>query len=306
MRGLLIALCASLALSGEAHAQFASGSFGAGNGFSAKKPSAGSSYTGPLDAVSGTASASAGPCYSLRACSASAASANAKAVNVCDAATNTTCLDITVLSSGDLDTATALAGPCASSCDIAKWYDQLGSGHDAPQSTNSARPVLSFSCQGTKACLTVNGSQGFNTTSFPTLAQAWTIASTAYRTSGGFSAIMGDSNPYGSYFYTSANTADTNAGTHLTATAADATWHALVSVANAASSVTNVDGTGTSGAAGSNSITGSSVQIFTGGFGNLTGKAEEVIAFSTGLSSGDQTAYCHNARLYYSGIGGSC
>lgn len=89
-------------------------------------------------------------------------------------------------------------------------------------------------------------------------------------------------------------------------TAANGTAHAIQGVFNGASSILNVDGTGTTGSPGAASLSGNFIlgNTFSGGTSWL-GRIGEAGEWGVGFSTGNNTSLCGNQRLYY-GTPGSC
>lgn len=150
--------------------------------------------------------------------------------------------DIVILSSGDLDVATATTF-CSTTCGINIFYDQSGNGNDLDVST---RPSFGFSVLGAHPAGQFNGTTEYiRSTNTVTVAQPFTMYAVANRTSGtGYQAALITLNING--FIGFANSANNAAfltlGGEIDKAATDGTTHSLIGVANAASSILTVDG----------------------------------------------------------------
>lgn len=228
-------------------------------------PVAGTIYQGPGDVASGATA-----WYGFFAYSGAVASAHQNAYRVCDTATESTCTTITYLTNGHSDDATAAASAaCAVSCRIVTFFNNISGGApgDAAQSIHTGG-VVTFNSLGTCPTFAVSG-QTYRSTSFTAQAQPWTFVTVAERT-GAFTTaqtVIGDvAGNAGLQFQNTANTVNGYASSQLTHAATDSTWHALQLVANGASSVTSVDGSTTTGNAGTSNI--SQLQLDTDAFAN--------------------------------------
>lgn len=286
----------------------------------------GSGYTGPGDIQSYVA------WWGLR-CYNSAYSGNV--ADIWDAATgNTTETLLTCSAGGTINqTIHPLATTCASSCVVAKLYDQTGNNAcennsvsgfscDVSQATNANRPTLTVSCQNGHPCVVFSGASsqqlliqgGANATGLTSaVAQPWSVSGVVERT-GNFTTFQstvsfGHNNitaPLG--FGASANTIALNAGSTVTAAGTDNAWNAVQSVANGSSSTIRVNGTTTSSLnPGTRSIP--NFQDGTNGFGHIgsdgfgdftTGEFAEGGILSGAMSSGNQSSTEANERAYWS------
>lgn len=157
-------------------------------------------------------------------------------------------------------------------------YDQIGTNH-LTQATKANQPqflpdggpssgVPSMEFQGNQWVFggSVNASQ-------PVTAMATAIRKAAFTSFNvPFQLGAGGSTIFSLSFTSSANTAAMFAGTVLSATAADSTWHVLQGVGNGGSSAVQVDATNTTGNAGAGSGTGQALVIGTNATGGGTDK----------------------------------
>jgi hypothetical protein len=265
-----------------------------------------SSYIGPVDAVSGATEF-----YGLRAYNKAYATGTNNAITI-RRTSDSTSTNIVILTSGALDVATATTFCASTTCFASTLYDQI-SGKNVTQATTSAQPQLTFNCLNTSLpCLTFSSasSQQLTTSGFVTSAQPNTLSFVAERNgnTGSTNSVIGAFNASQVGYGPAANQAFIFAGSEPTVTAADNALHAVQGVLNGTSSSLNVDGTLTGSlSAGSSSIlqpvsigsSGNNGNYFQGLF------AEAIVYEGVAMTSGNQTALCHNQRLYY-GSGGSC
>lgn len=272
-----------------------------------KKPSgAPPAYVGPGDVKSGAKTF-----YGLRAYSAAIASGGITAAIRVQRASDSQACDILLASTGDLGNVTSCTGSAtgaasafcnATTCTVQDWYDQINGWTAQPGSG----PTLVFNCNGTKPCTVWGGAGRLENFLGTATAQPLTITAVAIRT-GVFTsqqAILTDTEGVG--FAASTNTVYGHYGADQTATAADNAWHALQFVINDASSVINVDGTGT--AAASIGTNGQSNDYYLGSFAGtipLTGDISEIGIWPSAFSSGEQTSMCHNIFVWW-GTSTSC
>ena len=170
---------------------------------------------------------------------------------------------------------------------------------------------LTSSCIGALPCMTFNGVQFLQLAGSYTQAQPLTYSVVSERT-GALTSVNAlyeqDFTPFTQISYeASANTIRIYGGTVLTATASDNAWHAIQGVLNGASSVINVDNTQTTGNAGAGGMASGHVNYLgaAGGTQILNGKLTELGIHPSAISTANQTALCHNQRLYWS-TPGSC
>lgn len=255
----------------------------------------GCTYVGPGD----VASASYANWWGIRAFN--CATAGTKAINIRRASDNTT-TDISTLTNGNLDTATAVTFCTATTCFVTKWYDKVSTA-DAIQATNAEQWQLTFSCDGTLPCVTAQTTDGagyVTAASFSTAQPystscemrevtnsignpAWCIS-----TSAGFF-LMG---------LDSGNQPHINAGVELdSATSGLNTKLAMAGVFNSTTSSLNWSGTIISGNAGTNSQGGDTYKL--GFAGSLTFQMFEAGVASVGWSTTTRDAVEANLAAYW-------
>jgi hypothetical protein len=298
LKQLIIVLAFFVALCSPAASQF--------NGCAAGFCSPSSSYIGPGDVVSGATEF-----YGLRAYNKAYATGTNNAITI-RRTSDSTSTNILILATGALDVATATTFCASTTCFASAMYGQI-SGKIVTQATTSAQPQLIFNCLNTSLpclALTSASSQQLTTSSFVTSAQPNTLSFVAERNgnTGVTNSVIGAFNASQGGYGAAANQAFIFAGSQPTVTAADNALHAVQGVLNGASSSLNVDGTLTGSlSVGSNSIQPPLAIGSSGNNGNyLQGLFAEAIVYEgVAMTSGNQTALCHNQRLYY-GLGGSC
>ena len=202
-------------------------------------------------------------------------------LNVC-APSDTTCADVSTDGTTGINTTTTIgASDCTiATCTIKIFYDKSGNGLNATQTTESLRLQYYPNGLGGHSCSFSQGTTtGYTTASGTTVSQPWSINAFSGRY-GGFTTaqyIITGNSVSGSQmdFAGSANQAgfwSGSGGGFIAATAADSTMHSFLGVAhNAATSAMYVDGTPTTGSAG----TGSIVSPF--GLGEQSGAAGNYI-----------------------------
>jgi hypothetical protein len=170
---------------------------------------------------------------------------------------------------------------------------------------------LTFNCLNTSLpCLTaVSASSQFLSGTFATIAQPNTFSFVAERTGAAtMGAVIGADNAAQAGFNAVANQAFVFAGTTQAVTAADNSLHAIQAVTQGATSTINVDGTLSGSLSAGTSAIATPLQIGASGVGTnpFNGFFAEVLIYGgVALSSANQTALCHNQRLYW-GSGGTC
>lgn len=273
-------------------------------------------FSGPLDVISGGAAATVVGCYGFTACSAAIAAAATQPLwqygsnsdHRCDVLVTASGAPATVTSncSTGAEDGTDLATWCAGAgagCFVRTLYKQSGSGSDFTETVGGLAPTagLTSGPSGANVAAIFSGGQDLGNGSI-TISQPFTIAAVAYHTGGTAVGPFIISAVGVSYTGTGANnTANTcyqyaGGGASTVVTCSDDVWHSAISVFDGASSTMKIDGasptatpdTGTSALSPGDYIGG-----FTGG-GSLTGRIAFMILFSSGLSTGDQTALNSN------------
>lgn len=270
-----------------------------GDMIATSKRTAAAAYVGPGDVVPGWTA-----WWGVRAYNAAAASAGAAAIKVFRSS-DSTAADIHVLANGNLDTASYTSFCNATTCVVQILYDQTGNGHGTGAAAGSPIPTLNTSCQNSHPCIQAVDNGVAPTTLAFTLNQpisslgvaqksgsSTTVIPTFWEHDGGAFAQM-------SYLNT-ANGVRVYGGTVLSASATDGVPHVVSGVLNGASSSIAVDGTLTSGNAGTNGIsTTAFVDIFGQGSKTGPGNYMEVGLYSGALSTTNQNAVCRNQAAYW-------
>lgn len=262
-------------------------------------PPAFSSYTGPGDITSFDFWAG------VRAYSGAYAASNGNAFDLRRSSDNAT-MTATVLSNGDLDTATISAWAGADTIFITKAYNQSGgSAAHVTQVTaaNQLTLVLSGGL-GSKPYILVTATKFLSSTS--TFASTGTVSfsTVAYRNGNNiirFISNNGDgSNVFAANDQSTANRWMLKRGaattTRLNVVASDSTWHVGQAVMNGASSVVQIDGSDTTGSVTADTVT-ATFRMASGGDGRL---AEAGFKDGTAWSSGTYGSLTTNQQAYYS------
>lgn len=250
------------------------------------------------------------------------ATVGTRAANVCNAG-SANCADVSTLSNGNFDVATAQAAPlnCGGTggqCTIQILYDKSGNGRDLSQATEAQRPQLTFSVIGTLPCMTfVAGNPGTVAGRF--LQGALTLPATAVPfthsvvvkitgNDGSNPTVFGDvgtATTKQEVLYNGSTTTfsieDNNTG-GFSATTGAAVFHAVNAVSNGASSSINIDGTQTTGTNGTAGIqTSDSLAIGDANAANrdLAGLVCEAGLTNTAMSGGTLTSMNSNQHTYW-------
>lgn len=201
---------------------------------------------------------------------------------------------------------------------VTKIYDQSGGGNcsgacDIAQATAGNQPQLLPVCVGALPCIDFSTTSIFffvTQTLSSTTIVSMSIVGRRYSIRGGFPQTLfstvnaGNQEEVG--FTASANTVYVFSGSNVTATAADASFHAFQMVAGT-SAVANVDGTETTGNSGANAAT---TRINIGASGTNGNPCTgcyfgEAGAWTATFSSGNRSSMCHNQFTYW-GTAASC
>lgn len=257
-----------------------------------KKASPAAAYSGPGDVV-----ASAAAWYGLRAYS--TADRGNRLMNVCNVA-DVACADLSSdATTGALVISTIGGSSCSIvTCTIKTMYDRSGNSYDVTQATIAQRPSLIASCVNSLPCARFNAANPFLTnTGTASFNQVLTISTVDARKGATSTVTVVFAMGGQVVFHVGANTLGLFSAGTTTVTANDSVWHATQGVFNGASSVINVDGTGTTvnpGSGGGTTI----VQI---------GDAVRTINFdfteggmwASSFSAGNRTSMCQNQQAYW-------
>lgn len=269
---------------------------------------AGPTYAGPGDVVTFDM------WWGLRAYSAAKAAATGNAIRIRRASDDTE-TNITSLTTGALDVATAGTFCNATTCFIKTWYDQSAGAKcgaaacDLTQAVSVLQAQLIFSCIGSLPCARFPALAYYNQSGTRPAAQAQPISGSfvANRTSvdpvdhqvlfapgGVFSAAT----VY--WQFNVANNLRIFAGGAISATVSDAAWHTIQTIFNGASSIINADGsdvaTGDPGAAG-----GANFELSLSAAGTLAFKGDMAEAGwkYSAFSGANNTAIDANQSAYW-------
>lgn len=313
----LACLLLALAIVAPAYSQFNNFPPGAFLGKAARDAGGGGGgFSGPGDTI-----ASATAFYSCaRAYTAAYATANGNMCDIADAATGTTSTctmkakstgfaDLTSnLCAGGTQTVSAFC-TSVTSCVVKNMYDQTaGAQCTAPTTscnvvtaTLSQMPALAFSALNGLPCLTmVAGSSLTTATPLNTIAtQPYTAAVASKETTTGSNPNIfgtGGGNP-GNFYLTGGGSVGIFAGTGTVSRAAtDNAYHGLNFIGNGASSAAVVDGTATTGNAGTTAWGTGGNHITVGGGTSMIGSICEAGLWPIAFSGGQQTSWFTNAN----------
>jgi len=258
-------------------------------------------FVGPLDNYPAVTAA-----YSMRRLRGAYAGPAINILRASDSATT----DIGFTTSGDLDVTTATTFCASTTCSIATWYDQGGSGLNLLQGTVALQPSLvlsSAAINGRPAALfSAAGPNRMNAAA--TVAQPLSVFAVAQRTANftTIQTLVGDNGSTNQMFFgNTANSFQFLAGGSikgLTSGVADATAHALGTIFNGASSKQVIDQSITSpGTAGAGGLV-SSIQIGNAGgvtSNPLTGLVGEAIVSPSAWVDANSQAFQANEKVYY-------
>ena len=235
------------------------------------------SYQGPGDIVSGALAW--GSC--ARVYNASLASTSTSLCDLVDSVSGAAVgtlrgsaagtVDLSAYFSGSVTPAAACAAAGGGACRVSKVYDQIGGTAGWTNATNGQRPILTFSAQNGLPGMTGTAAGNTNLTTVATFtrAQPWTQVMVAKRTANFTTSqsLMGSSGAFNhcTSFTSSANTAGFSSDGVSTITqgsVTDSNFHAIQVVADTSpNSVLAVDGTETTGNAGTGAFSSNTSRI---------------------------------------------
>lgn len=271
---------------------------------------AGASYQGPLDVFTASPYAA----YSCaRALSASVASTTGNLCDLVDSAAPTTVIcTLKALTTGKVDLAGTYctggltpSAKCAAAtggvCNISKAYDQTGNGRDASQATAASQPTLLFSSSPTGTLPVMNCNAGGSrilATASVTAAQPLTLSGVLYHV-----AVASNGNAFGADFAAvfltvNGSNAIASGGTSLTSAVSDATWYAVQGLlnGNGTSSAVNVNGSDTTGAAGTTGFSANTVRLCRANSAQHGGYIAEALIWAAASNSADRGNIATNQR----------
>lgn len=278
-------------------------------------------YTGPGDIVT------LDHFWGLRAASAAAAAAHVNAVRLRRTSDNAE-TDITVLSNGTIDAATIASHCAATTCFVAKWYDQIGSvicnggvsTCEMVQATAGNQPELITSCDGLAYCIRFTAATAHclrATKNDNADAQPYSMTAVTYRNgnqSASYGSIytIGVLAASGSVYHFFSGGATLTAGERQGATAgvttaiANATWYSTQIRFNGASSVHRYNGTEATVTLGATTLGNGGNDTWSSGGNNacgagsyLNGNMVEVAYSPTGWDATARAAVENNQRTYW-------
>lgn len=203
---------------------------------------------------------------------------------------------------------------------VAKLYDQSGALYCTSTACDyseagTSRPYLFLNCINSRPCIFTQVAQPGDptTANSGTWNQPLSVSSVAIRPTfnGDYGFLWGGAGAGGCSgcafgFFNSANKVGIFWSAVPSVTAADGAWHAFQFVLNSASSVINVDNTATSVNGGSANLGSVPLIYAQNTFSHiLPGYSTELGTWTLALSSGNQTALCHNQFAYW-GTSTSC
>lgn len=221
----------------------------------------GGAYAGPGDIVSGAVAF-----FSCRAYS--AAKVGTKAYRIVRASDSTQ-TDINSLASGLCDTSTPTTFCNATTCTVVTWYDQSGANAcagstacDVTQAVVAQQLPWSGAFLNGWPCMGENVAPSniglYSAANLTLAAPATLVALVNFAVSTNIERVITVGNASGTasrIAHATTNSANVNFGTALAATETDGSPHAFIGVGNGASSALVVDGSATTGNAGSQSVT---------------------------------------------------
>lgn len=226
-------------------------------------------YFGPCDVIAPTS------WFGLKACGSAYLSGATNSVRL-RRASDAAELDIVILSSGELDNATAATHCASTTCSARTVYDQIsatacgGASCALGQATAGNQPAYVAECIGTRSCLSssTNGMLVQSSNNFTPATGIASLAVVVNRSAGTGACALLRENGNNNRIVSSASAnlwALAGTGT-VSAAAPDAAWHAGVGTINGASSFFNVDGVVASGTVTGNTTAGVPL-AFSGGTG---------------------------------------
>jgi hypothetical protein len=204
----------------------------------------------------------------------------------------------------DFDLAAATTFCNATSCFLAKWYDQSGSLRDLAQATAANQPALVFGCLGGAPCARVtSGTTSMaGVTSITPVGGPVTLALVSRRVVVSLSCAMVTENSTAGnrlYFPAGANTyfLAGNIG-NFTAPEVDGQWHSATGVINAAASFLAVDAVAPVTGSVTTSVT-VGAPTFAGGASTTCDEVEAMVWDNFAMSQAQATALNASQKAYW-------
>jgi hypothetical protein len=199
------------------------------------------------------------------------------------------------------DSAAAAAHCASTTCFVKTIYDQSGNARDLTQATAGSQPQLIFNCNGALPCW--RATAGATSLLGPSLTPATgvlSVSAVGNRGAGTGACQFLRENGFASRLTsTAAAPTWTLAGAasgSVSASAADAAWHAGVGVINGASSVLNIDGVEVTGTTTGNTVAGT-IQIV-GAASTTCDEGEAIFWDPYALTLGERAALVANQRSF--------
>lgn len=216
-----------------------------------------SSYTGPLDVVSGGV-----VWYAVDRCGSGSYAGNV--ADIWDSATGSTTETLVTCTAGGVihETINALATTCSGGCRVKTLYDQVGTNCSGgacnlTQATNASRPTATANALGSKYCATLTASTTMAAAAGTQIAQGWTGSTVGEGTGTAIDLLNGEGGVNGNAQLIMSGTSaqqDFFAGSVANFTATGSAFHAIQWIANGASSNVYVDGSSTSVSPGTDPV----------------------------------------------------
>lgn len=292
--GLFVPAAPALILP-KASAQLAGGLMFPGPGTPAS--SGGGGYTGPGDIVGGALA-----WWGLRAYT--AASIGNSCITI-ERASDSTQQTFVTVAGGGVDLASIATFLAATTGKIVKFFDQTGNGNNpvaiAANSSSFTGSAIGSLPGATFAAANLSTTVG----SISASAQPFSVSSVFKCTLGNAGADQGVTGQVSISWtpgISNVNTARTYAGSGVTATATDNTFHAMQNVFNNASSHLYVDGSDTSGTAGTQGLAAAPLFIGRSNFGGMAGVVCEVGIWASTAFTGTQMGNLNSNQHSYWGF----
>jgi Alpha-L-arabinofuranosidase B, catalytic len=214
--------------------------------------------------------------------------------------------DIGTVNSCDFDSATFNTFCNATTCFVAKWYDQSGNGNDVTQATFSNMPQLLLNQQNGHPALVFNGTSDSLTATLSAGVAAETFADVLKQgtSSNGFTFILGNAT---SSTYHEMGVGTAHAGRIVASVAHDgteaysnSTWYRFGGIlSNTLASIYENGTKGTDDATSTTLVSQTSLSIGTFSTSWLNGSMTELIIFSPNISSTDLLTVSSNQSVYW-------
>lgn len=212
--------------------------------------------------------------------------------------------DFVTLATGAVDRASISAFLASTTGAFVAFYDQSGGARDMTQATSANQAAVNLSGIGSLVTADFTSSSGhrYGAPAF-TQAQPFSYVAAAKSTNTGVQQSLlthsGGSNQLG-YRNSADNQVFLYAGSVLSATASDGTFHTLCCVFNGASSAVNVDGSSTSGGGGSDAASSVFWQLGqAGGSQHFNGQWTETGSWGSALSGTQMTDLDTNISAFW-------